>query len=350
MVQEKNPAVRTVYLFGDFPKVESTGDGTNLQDENGKNTPWLAGLYWPYRHTTLQNSFRVGSSGGFEGMAITTDKKKLLPLLEKPLAGSEDRYLLIHEFDLESKLYTGRKVKYELEPEGSAIGSFKMFSPERGVIIERDGSQGTMNGHKKIYEIEIVADNAPVRKKLAVDLLGIGDPKGLSGDGLPGDVGLGADFGFPFVTIESVVVLGSKKLLVMNDNNYPFSIGRHVGTGEPDDNEMIIIDLEKPLGIGSRRYVEKIKGKKSDDQNFPNPFSSSISIPFSCSKKQAVEVVVYSNEGAKVKMVFDGMLEKGKYEFKWDGKDEQGVEVEQGVYNCIVTIDREPTSRRIIKK
>ncbi|MCI0529655.1 MAG: hypothetical protein L0Y56_19605, partial [Nitrospira sp.] len=51
-VQEKFPQIRTVYLFGDFPVfadpfISGSEDGTNLQDENGQNTPWLAGLFWP---------------------------------------------------------------------------------------------------------------------------------------------------------------------------------------------------------------------------------------------------------------------------------------------------------------
>ncbi|MDD5037654.1 MAG: hypothetical protein PHE55_23235 [Methylococcaceae bacterium] len=47
-VQEKHPAIRTVYLFGDFPvttdpaRLGDNDDGTNLLDEQGKNTPWLA--------------------------------------------------------------------------------------------------------------------------------------------------------------------------------------------------------------------------------------------------------------------------------------------------------------------
>ncbi|MDQ3960752.1 MAG: esterase-like activity of phytase family protein, partial [Pseudomonadota bacterium] len=59
VVQKKYPAIRTVYLFGDFPIYPNdptnpnSDNGTNLQDENGTNTPWLAGLFWPYRVTQI---------------------------------------------------------------------------------------------------------------------------------------------------------------------------------------------------------------------------------------------------------------------------------------------------------
>ena len=39
----------------------------------------------------------------------------------------------------------------------------------------------------------------------------------------------------------------SNRIAVFNDNNYPFSVGRHAGSGAPDDNEMIIIELAEPL-------------------------------------------------------------------------------------------------------
>ena len=82
ITHKQYPKIRTVCLFGDFPEVGNTGDGTNLQDQEGQNTPWLAGLYWPYRNTKLDTPFKVRRSGGFEGMALTTDKGTLLPLLK----------------------------------------------------------------------------------------------------------------------------------------------------------------------------------------------------------------------------------------------------------------------------
>jgi glycerophosphoryl diester phosphodiesterase len=49
---------------------------------------------------------------------------------------------------------------------------------------------------------------------------------------------------------EDVVVLAPKLIGVLNDNNYPFSVGRHVGAGRPDDNEFILVELDRPLGAG----------------------------------------------------------------------------------------------------
>lgn len=253
VVHKQFPAIRTVCLFGDFPKyadptVAGSDDGTNLQDENGANTPWLAGLPWPYRVTRLTQPFRAQGSGGFEGMALTADGNRLLPLLEKPLIGGEANTLLIHEFNLATKSYTGARHKYLLEPRGAAIGDFIMFDDRNGLVIERDNTQGDLNGFKAIFEITLNRAGEFVSKKLATDLLRINDPHRLSEPAQRGDVGLGRNFAFPFVTIEDVLFFDRKTIGVLNDNNFPFSGGRHLGSGQPDDNEFIILKLDRPLG------------------------------------------------------------------------------------------------------
>lgn len=292
LVHEKYPEIRTVCLFGDFPKVGDAGDGTNLQDQNGENTPWLAGLYWPYRTTKDSDPFNVRGSGGFEGMALTADGNYLLPLLEKPLVGGEDKTLLIHEFHIKSQAYTGKKYKYLLNDRGTAIGDFIMFSEKRGLIIERDGSQGDLDGFKKVYEIELFQPDNLIGKREALDLLDIQDSRGVSSQGLPGDVGIGENFAFPFVTIESVLKFNDNEIGILNDNNYPFSVGRHVGAGLPDDTEFIRVRLTESLGeeviaSPSNIEVESINdGEPNSSINssnlkaviYPNPFEDKLNI------------------------------------------------------------------------
>jgi glycerophosphoryl diester phosphodiesterase len=76
----------------------------------------------------------------------------------------------------------------------------------------------------------------------------IADPAGISLPAAPGDAGLGNPFAFPFVTIEDVVILDRRHVVVLNDNNFPFSVGRHVGSGAPDDSEFIVLRLARPIG------------------------------------------------------------------------------------------------------
>lgn len=247
-VQETQPDIRTVYLFGDFPIFAGTGsdDGTNLQDEAGANTPWLGGLVWPYRVTARAHPFRLGRSGGFEGMALSADGTKLLALLEKALDGQGSE-LLIHEFDIASKQFTGVRYRYPLSSADHAIGDFIMVGAQTGLIIERDATQGRTDAFKTIQRITLQGDGELVEKSLLVDLTAIADPQGIA-SGAQGDVGVGGGtFSMPFETIESVIVLGEDRIGVVNDNNYPFSVGRHVGSGAPDDTELVVLQLSAPL-------------------------------------------------------------------------------------------------------
>lgn len=249
-VQERVPSIRTVYLFGDFPiygDAANSGDGTNMQGEGTTNTPWMAGLQWPYRSTVTSNTTRAQRSGGFEGMAMSPDGTKLYPLLELPLTGQDAKTLLISEFDVATRTYTGVQYRYVLETRGSNIGDFTLYSPTDGIVIERDGTQGDIAGFKKLYRIALGAPGAAVTKTGLVDLINIADPAGISAGGLTGDVGLGNPFRMPFTTIEDVYVVDARTVLVLNDNNYPFGLGRHVGARLADDNEFVLLTLPTPL-------------------------------------------------------------------------------------------------------
>ncbi|WP_025743821.1 esterase-like activity of phytase family protein [Aquimarina pacifica] len=352
IAQEQYPEIRTVCLFGDFPKVGDSGDGTNLQDQNGVNTPWLAGLYWPYRSTILDTPFKVKSSGGFEGMALSTDKKTLFPLLEKPLENSENSNLLVHEFDLESASYTGKKFEYVLNENATAIGDFIMFSRKRGLIIERDGSQGDLNGFKAIYEIKLDPNEAIIEKRHNIDLLDINDIYRISEPGLSGDIGIGQEFAFPFVTIESVVVFNPFLIGVLNDNNYPFSIGRHLGTGLPDDNEFILLWLDEPLGRPWRKTENISKETLEENKNIivhPNTFTDQVSFSIEAKEQTNISINIYDIFGNSIRKLIANQKHTNNSKYTWNGISDSGSKVKKGTYIAIIDIDGFLTKEKIIK-
>lgn len=245
--QENYPNLRTVYLFGDFP-TEAGFDGTNLQNQKGINL-WMGGLVWPYRQTRESHPQWVQSSGGFEGMALSPDGEFLYPMLEKPLSNASARQLKVAQFSLSKQHYTGVTHFYPMDERGTAIGDFILVSETQGIVIERDGSQADLQGFKRLFKVTLGADGQVMEKAELVDLLAIADPKRLA-RGEEGDIGVNTErFAFPFVTIESVLVEDADTLLIINDNNYPFSVGRHVGDIEntsddrPDDSEFILLQL-----------------------------------------------------------------------------------------------------------
>lgn len=184
-------------------------------------------------------------SRGFEGMAISKDGKTLYPLLEGALTTEPDqRRLLIHAFDLRTAAYTSGRWSYRMEVAGNAIGDLTALDEHRLLVIERDGGQGPAALFKRIFVIDLRRVDAAgyLVKREVLNLLAINDPDGLALPVRPGDFGLGAPFRFPFVTIESVLPLDGTRLLVINDNNFPFSAGRN--PTRPDDNEFIIVRVD----------------------------------------------------------------------------------------------------------
>ncbi len=191
------------------------------------------------------------SSRGFEGMALNTSGTHLYPLLEGAMVeAAQPTHLLLQEFELTSKAYTGRFWFYPLSGSSHAIGDMTAINDQEFLIIERDSEEGTEAAFKRVYQVnlgEVEEDGHTLRKTLVADLMAIYDAKGLTA-AEEGAVGLGPVFRFPFVTIESVYPVDADTLLIINDNNFPFSSGRRPGLA-PDDNEFILITLPQPLNL-----------------------------------------------------------------------------------------------------
>lgn len=193
------------------------------------------------------------TSKGFEAMAISESGDTLYPMLEGALQDDqEENRRFIHEFDLQSKSYTGKAWQYVTEAPDNAIGDLTALSEDRFLVIERDNEQGEEASFKKVYEVELdrTGSDGSLLKREVLDLLSISDPNLISEPSREGDVGIGDPFAFPFQTIESILPLEDGRLLLLNDNNYPLSAGRN--PGQPDDTEAIVVRsaaLSSPSGI-----------------------------------------------------------------------------------------------------
>lgn len=184
----------------------------------------------------------LGGSGGFEGMALSADGTKLFTLLEKTVTGDAAKTLRINEFDLATEAYTGAQWFYALEADGTAIGDMVAVDDTRFIVIERNGGTAT-NGvtpFKKLFLIDLagVPSGGNVVKTELVNLMAVADPDDLNGDA-------STTFTLPYVTIENVLVLNDRTLLVANDNNFPYGGGRALAS---DTTEFLRIRLPAALG------------------------------------------------------------------------------------------------------
>ena len=236
------------------PNISPTSSTATGAEVRSPQNPFLLGTETP----------NLGRSLGFEGMAINPRGDKLYPLLEGTVIGDNDvnstvnKNLRISEYDIKAKRYTGNNWLYQLETSGTNIGDMTAINDHEFLVIERNGSTATSPTtqaapFKKIFLIDIkgVANGGFVSKTELVDLMNITDPHDLNGDG-------STTFTFPFVTIESVLPLDPKTLLVINDNNYPGTGGRNTNS---DNTEFLKIKLDKPLDLA------RDKGDNQDDDD-----------------------------------------------------------------------------------
>lgn len=220
--------------FGPF-LVKTDADGKVLRSE----IP-LTGVQSPDNPYLNGATPTLNSSNGYEGLAINAAGDTLYALLEGTVVGDPARSLRINEFSVDTEAYTGKSWRYALDPSGTNIGDMTAVNSHQFIVIERNGTQEPR--FKKLFLIdldEVDSTTGFVQKTELVDLMNIADPHDLNGDGQ-------TVFTFPFVTIEDVLVLDDKTLLVMNDNNYP---GSSRTAGVPDPNEFLKIRLDQKLKL-----------------------------------------------------------------------------------------------------
>ncbi len=222
--------------FGPF-LLKTDGAGKVLRTEI--SLPGVFAPQNPYRGATPAN---LGSSGGFEGMAINKAGDKLYTLLEGTVAGDAAKTLRINEFSIDTESYTGMQWRYKLEAAGTAIGDMTAINDHEFLVIERNGGTATsaLAPFKKVFRIDINQLDAAghAMKTEVVDLMNIADPDDLNGDGL-------LTFTFPYVTIEDVLIIDSRTILVINDNNYPGTGGRLAGVS--DNTEFLRLALDNDV-------------------------------------------------------------------------------------------------------
>jgi len=83
-------------------------------------------------------------------------------------------------------------------------------------------------------------------------------------------------------------------------------------------------------------------------QNYPNPFNPETAISYQLSALSDVELAVYNLLGQKIRILVQTRQSAGRYEVKWDGRDEAGREVSSGVYIYRLQVGDFMQSRKMV--
>lgn len=248
-------ATRDGVVTGIYPTLL---DGRELRSVDH---PAVSGLSKPGTH------WRVPRSGGYEGMALQPETGLLWAMLEKPIldeaGAAEGNFLRVLGFDPAAAAWTGQSFRFALSEGATAIGDFNFIDATRALVIERDNGEGDpslacTNGPapdcfpspallKRVVLIDTANIDAEgfVRRIGHVDLMDIADPDGIARLETDAARDLSGRFTFPFFTIENVMAVDERHILVANDNNLPFSSGRRLD--EAAANEFILLAVPELL-------------------------------------------------------------------------------------------------------
>jgi hypothetical protein len=203
--------------------------------------------------------FEVRRSRGFESMALSPDGKTLYPMFEGPLYDNDKKafepFVRVLAFDVDKAAFSDTGWRYKMEDAANSIGDFQLLDATTGVLIERDdATEGAREqacvgaskpdcfhkpaAFKRVYKVDFSQKDADghARKVAYVDLTRIEDPNGRSRLGPKGPI-----FALPHLGPEGLALVDAKTIAVVNDNNFPYSVGRALGA--PDDDELTLIDV-----------------------------------------------------------------------------------------------------------
>jgi hypothetical protein len=147
-----------------------------------------------------------------------------------------------------------------------------------------------------------------------------------------------------------------------NDTSQPWNNFRYFGPCISWDAQQIYLScnpeaMEYLSWICVSDRLTGVEGKPEDrilnielklQQNKPNPFSQQTIINYQISKPGMVSLKVYNIQGQLVRMLDNGYRISGRYEVKWDGRDEQGQAAGNGVYFCKLNSNGQSQSKKII--
>jgi len=83
-------------------------------------------------------------------------------------------------------------------------------------------------------------------------------------------------------------------------------------------------------------------------KHYPNPVTSSTEIKFSLPKDEKVSLSIYNIKGQLVKTLIDADIETGLHKVFWDGSNDDGKQVANGIYFYILTADNHILTRKML--
>jgi len=350
---------RMAYHRGQFPQIESNGDGNPNQAEDYIS---LRGQYLPADLISLSNPPNIVqitpatelakgiSSKRIEVEILGTDVTRVYATVIPPTFNPEAEFknwkdLAFDEFDL---------IKVADRKYAAPYGNFTKTG-SYSVVINAENADGFADPVQTTITVAgetTEPEPEPEPQKLTGDVNGDGTVNifdlviaagsfGKTGAGIMGDVN-----GDDAVNIfDLVIVAGNfgQSLLAAPATAAKIDLStdqkRHIASAidQLESNPNRSSAEEMVLGVLRAILPERLPTTTQLLANYPNPFNPETWIPFQLSQDAAVTVTIYDVQGKRVRQLQLGLVTAGRYVTAdlaayWDGKTETGQVVASGTY------------------
>jgi outer membrane murein-binding lipoprotein Lpp len=350
---------RMAYHRGQFPQIESNGDGNPNQAEDYIS---LRGQYLPADLISLSNPPNIVqitpatelakgiSSKRIEVEILGTDVTRVYATVIPPTFNPEAEFknwkdLAFDEFDL---------IKVADRKYAAPYGNFTKTG-SYSVVINAENADGFADPVQTTITVAgetTEPEPEPEPQKLTGDVNGDGTVNifdlviaagsfGKTGAGIMGDVN-----GDDAVNIfDLVIVAGNfgQSLLAAPATAAKIDLStdqkRHIASAidQLESNPNRSSAEEMVLGVLKAILPERLPTTTQLLANYPNPFNPETWIPFQLSQDAAVTVTIYDVQGKRVRQLQLGLVTAGRYVTAdlaayWDGKTETGQAVASGTY------------------
>jgi hypothetical protein len=152
---------------------------------------------------------------------------------------------------------------------------------------------------------------------------------------------------FPHNSGRGIYRLGNGNFLATNNAGI-FELDAVTGAVVQTENtgQGRFIELyQPPTGINESTFI---KESRSVLVASPNPFVANVQFRFSVLKPGLTEAVVYSVAGIRVAMLIEGPVLAGEQILFWDGRNDNGLPVPEGVYFLRVQTPERTLNQKLI--
>ncbi|MDP8207532.1 MAG: T9SS type A sorting domain-containing protein [Candidatus Electryonea clarkiae] len=124
-----------------------------------------------------------------------------------------------------------------------------------------------------------------------------------------------------------------------------FNVGDHIegfillGTNDPDVPTDTVFIQGEYLTIAQENPESTVPVEYELSNPFPNPFNSTIIIPFALPESRAVDIQLFDVLGRKLITLVQGDYKAGRYKTIWNGIDATGLPVSSGNYYIRMTVN-----------